>query len=279
MENNSENNKMSDIEPDVEDAQLPSSVVHTTEFSTFDDAELQSEINNETIFTGCPQKKPANIWLMTTIIIGIYFILSIFVFRIVLEPLEVVGASMFPTLNGGDLIDTTNDVVYLKDTQNYSKLDIVVFKANNYTGEDSLYIKRVIGLPGDVIQFKKNREVQDVVDPYGYLCHEYFLYINGELQKEDYINQEETTTPYAMVLRLHVSPGEADYAKVINEQEIIVGEGELFVLGDNRKISNDSKYFGCIKANDCIGKVVFHIQYGEIIFKAFYRALKKNYLK
>lgn len=287
MENNLQNDNSFNVEPDTDDATSLSPVAAGSEPIELEGANsAQTEtlsdqpplINNETIFIGCPEKRPINWWLLTTIIIGIYFILSTFVFRIVLEPLEVVGASMYPTLNGGDLNEATCDIVYLQRTQNFNKLDIVVFKSNNYTGDDSLYIKRVIGVAGDVIQFKKNTEAESLTDPNGYLVHEYFLYINGELQHEDYVNQE-TLTPSAMLLRVHASKEESQYAKVINEEEIVVGEGEIFVLGDNRRISNDSKYFGCVKTEDCVGKVVLHVQYGEIIFKAFFRALKKNYLK
>lgn len=288
MENNLQNDNSFNVEPDTDDTTSLSPVaaaeIEPTESEGFGGTlaeTLPDEpalINNETIFIGCPEKRPVNWWLLTTIIIGIYFILSTFVFRIVLEPLEVVGASMYPTLNGGDLNESTHDVVYLERTQNFNKLDIVVFKASNYTGDDSMYIKRVIGVAGDVIQFKKNTEVESLTDPNGYLVHEYFLYINGELQQEDYVNQE-TLTPNAMLLRVHASKDESQYAKLINEEEIVVGEGEVFVLGDNRRISNDSKYFGCVKTEDCVGKVVLHVQYGEIIFKAFFRALKKNYLK
>lgn len=288
MENNLQNDNSFNVEPDTEDLTQISPVAaaesEPTEVEGVSAAQTEllpdepALINNETIFIGCPEKKPINWWLLTTIVIGIYFILSTFVFRIVLEPLEVVGASMYPTLNGGDLNESTCDVVYLERTHKYNKLDIVVFKAEGYTGEDSLYIKRVIGVAGDVIQFKKNTEAESLTDPNGYLVHEYFLYINGVLQQEDYVNQE-TLTPNAMLLRMHASKDESQYAKIINEEEIVVGEGEIFVLGDNRRISNDSKYFGCVKTEDCIGKVVLHVQYGEIIFKAFFRALKKNYLK
>lgn len=84
------------------------------------------------------------------------------------------------------------------------------------------YIKRVIGLPGEHIEIKDNK-----------------VYINGEELKEDYLAEGVTTTS--------VSGAYID---------IIVPEGCIYVLGDNRENSTDSRRFGCIPIERVESKVL-----------------------
>lgn len=85
------------------------------------------------------------------------------------------------------------------------------------------YIKRVIGLPGEHIQIKNNH-----------------VYINGNLYKEKYLNESVKTDM--------TSGGICD--------DIVVPEGCIYVLGDNRGASIDSRKFGCIPISKIEGKVV-----------------------
>lgn len=88
---------------------------------------------------------------------------------------------------------------------------------------NTLIVKRVIGTPGDTIQIKDN-----------------VLYLNGVALEENYINEPmETEDIPAFVL----------------------GEGEYFVMGDNRNKSADSRRIGPIKESEMYGKVVFDIQH------------------
>jgi signal peptidase I len=83
-------------------------------------------------------------------------------------------------------------------------------------------VKRVVGLPGDNVKLKGDR-----------------LYINKEPVQEDYILKPETTT----VKKPH------DFGP------IAVPELSLFVLGDNRDHSYDSRHFGSVSFNKVIGRV------------------------
>jgi signal peptidase I len=98
--------------------------------------------------------------------------------------------------------------------------DIVVFDApvNN---ADKPYIKRVIGLPGETV------ETRDGV-----------VYVDGDAVEEPYLEGERT----------FCSPGRTDCAAVT------VPEGSVFVLGDNRDNSSDSRAFGPISIDNIIGK-------------------------
>ena len=112
------------------------------------------------------------------------------------------------------------DKVFYKKGQP-SYNDIVVVAYHVSPGEDQI-IKRIIGLPGDHIEMKDNK-----------------LYRNGELLNEDYIKE-------AMV-------GNEDFAYDIPE-------GKVFVMGDNRNNSIDSRMIGYIDFDDqVVGRVFFKV--------------------
>lgn len=139
---------------------------------------------------------------------------------------SVIGGSMEPTLSNGQEI--------LIDRFSYffvspGRGDVVVFLPNG--NENShYYVKRVIGLPGDTIS------IQD-----GYVM------INGMIYDEDgkYDKMEDGG---------------------IAETEIILGEDEYFVLGDNRNNSEDSRSsnVGIVMRNYMIGKAWFHMSSGDV---------------
>jgi len=81
-------------------------------------------------------------------------------------------------------------------------------------------VKRVIGIPGDVIEIK-----------------EHLVYVNGKPIEEHYIKND-------------TEAGDIEFP-------LTVGQGELFVLGDNRKVSLDSRDFGAISIKQVEGKVSF----------------------
>jgi signal peptidase I len=85
-------------------------------------------------------------------------------------------------------------------------------------------VKRIIGLPGDTINIEDGN-----------------VYVNGQKIIENYI--EDKTYPRTGFV----------------EFPIDVQKGQVFVLGDNRDVSRDSRNFGCIPYNSIEGKVVFKI--------------------
>jgi signal peptidase I len=97
--------------------------------------------------------------------------------------------------------------------------DIVVFDPPN---DDKPYIKRIIGLPGDEISFRDGS-----------------VFVNGVQVNEAHIT-EETNCPTSAC-----------------REAIVVPEGHVYVLGDNRNSSEDSRYFGPVKIDAIIGKAIF----------------------
>jgi signal peptidase I len=124
---------------------------------------------------------------------------------------RVDGFSMIPTLNDGEFI-LVSKVNYLLG--NVERGDIIVFHFPMDPNQE--LIKRVIGLPGDVISVKNGT-----------------VSVNGQILSEPYI---EAAPAYS-----------GDWA---------VPEGQLFVLGDNRNDSSDSHSWGYLPLDKVVGKAI-----------------------
>lgn len=139
-------------------------------------------------------------------------------------PTKVEGASMMPTFEDGDRVIVNKIGPRLTE---YNRFDVVVFKAT----EEKNYIKRIIGLPGDQITYKND-----------------VLYINGQKYDEPYLEQ------YKGLLKNHGTLTE-DFSLGEKLGEEVVPEGYLFVLGDNRRKSIDSRdpHIGFVPMDKVVG--------------------------
>lgn len=153
--------------------------------------------------------------------IGIVFLLTYLVIHYVGQRTQVSGTSMEYTLSDGD------NLIVDKITYRFRKperFDIVVFPFKYK--EDTYYIKRIIGMPGETIQ----------IDGDG------VIYIDGEELEESYGRE---------VIQ---NPGEA-------AEPVELGEDEYFVLGDNRNASSDSRdpSVGKVLGKDFVGRAWLRI--------------------
>ena len=140
------------------------------------------------------------------------------VFTFVIRLIGVDGHSMVPTLQDGDRLLVLNSMLY----HDYQAGDIVVLRNSSFLDEP--IVKRVIATEGQVV------DIDFVTGS---------VYVDGILLKEDYIN-ELTFTEEGM------------------EFPLIVPEGSIFVMGDNRNHSNDSRdsRLGTVDTRYVIGKAV-----------------------
>ena len=136
---------------------------------------------------------------------------------------DVEGASMEPTLMDGDNLIVDKITYRFKDPERF---DIIVFPFQYK--ENTYYIKRIIGLPGETVQ----------IDEQGNIC------INGEILAESY--GKEIIKPENIG---------------IAAEPITLGEDEYFVMGDNRNNSSDSRteVVGNIHRDDIIGRAWLRI--------------------
>lgn len=155
--------------------------------------------------------------LETVVFIGSLFIV---VYLFVMQPNQVKGASMDPTFNSGDYIFTSK-ITY--KFRSFQRGDVVVFKSPK--NPDIEYIKRIIALPGDRVMVKEEE-----------------VYVNGIQLKENYISAKTNLW-------------DGGFSK--NGEEIVVPDGELYVMGDNRPRSSDSREFGPITESSVIGQVFY----------------------
>lgn len=151
------------------------------------------------------------------ILIVIVLVTAIYIVRLQ----QVIGPSMNNTLENGDIL-ILDKITY--NFVNVKRNDIISF----YSEETKYLIKRVIGLPGDYIEFKNNK-----------------LYINSQEIPETYLKENTITNDFSLI--------ELGYETI--------PEDMYFVVGDNRENSKDSRNseIGLIKKDNIIGKVRFRI--------------------
>jgi signal peptidase I len=155
--------------------------------------------------------------------------------RLFFQPYEVDGMSMSPYLRNGERLFVNRsayasvdlgalwhplpDEIYPFSAP--ARGDIIVLESS-LTTRDAQYIKRIVGMPGETITFREG-----------------LVMVDGEPLVEDYIDGAITECgPDAFC-------------------SITVPENHVYVLGDNRLDSEDSRAFGAIPFEDIVGKVIF----------------------
>lgn len=128
---------------------------------------------------------------------------------------QVSGESMMPTLKDGDQLVVDKLTYRFKDPKRY---EVIVFPYKYE--ENTYYIKRIIGLPGETVQIKEG-----------------YVYINDKKLEENY-------------------GAEVMQEAGIAEEPITLGKDEYFVLGDNRNHSSDKRVpnVGVLKRKDLMGR-------------------------
>lgn len=164
------------------------------------------------------------------------------------EPFQIPSGSMLPTLKVGDFIlvnkfeygirlPVLNTKVIEMNTP--ERGDVMVFKFPENPAIN--FIKRVVGVPGDVIRYQGKK-----------------VYINGELQTQ--IQQEgfPLGNPYGLSFVENLQGMDhyiyQDTRWPAQNQEWVVPEGHYFVLGDNRDNSRDSRAWGFVSDDLIVGK-------------------------
>lgn len=199
-------------------------------------------------------------------VIAVVFLLRSFLF----EPFRIPSGSMLPTLHIGDFILVNKFDYGIRLPVTNTKIipvgspergDVVVFKYPMDTQVD--YIKRVVGLPGDTVEYRDK-----------------VLYVNGVEQKQtgsrDFVDDSTMITLEERDEQLgevnHLIARDARRPSWVPLQGILhkekscdynergfvctVPEGHYFMMGDNRDNSEDSRYWGFVPDEDLVGRAV-----------------------
>ncbi len=151
------------------------------------------------------------------IALAIFVIAYLFLF----QPHQVRGSSMYPNFHDGDYLLTDKISYRLNQPK---RGDVVIFVAPK--NEEYDYIKRVIGIPGDIVEITQDYKVK----------------LNTQILDEPYLPSDYQTFGGSFL----------EAGKTIN-----VPQEEYFVLGDNRNHSSDSREWGFVPRKNIIGKAWF----------------------
>ncbi len=167
----------------------------------------------------------------------ICYIVVIVLTNYVVKPIRVEGSSMYPTLKDGEF-GLTN--VFSVKFQSVNRYDVVIIY-NEERGE--YWVKRVIGLPGDTVESKKD-----------------ILYINNKPVEQQFLDQS------------YVQSMQKEGQFTSDFEKVTLQEGEYWLMGDNRPRSEDSRIHGPFKESELVGKDVMilypldemkYVQYSE----------------
>lgn len=184
------------------------------------------------------------------IAIAIAVVVSLLIRNFVFTLVKVQGESMQPTLQNEDRL-YVNRFFYSPE-----KGDVVIFKPAS--DPDRPYIKRVIATEGDTVFI--DFETGDV-------------YVNGDIIPEPYI--KDKTTRSGEYINNLIANGE--YSK---DKPIVVEKDKIFVMGDNRNNSKDSRMIGQVPKDELIGGAVFRFwplnKFGSVSYDMSYLIEDEN---
>lgn len=161
------------------------------------------------------------VWMLSKLVV-LVLVLSFFVRGFLFTNYIVYGQSMMPTIHDGERI-IVNKVGYEVNEPN--RFDLIIFHAT----EDSDYIKRVIGLPGDEIYYEDDT-----------------LYINGVEHDEPFLDTYKEDHDQGLFTD--------DFDLESKTEKTTVPDGHVFVLGDNRQNSVDSRHIGFVSTDTIVGQ-------------------------
>jgi signal peptidase I len=204
-------------------------------FSNDENSPHLEEINFETgeVITTVEKKSVYQI-----ILTNFFDILEVFAYSIALMVVTFLFVIKFVTVDGWSMNSTLIDkdrliicnLFYTPETD-----DVIVL---NYEPRDELLVKRVIGVEGDTVKIDFDT---------------WEVWVNGEYLEQPYLK----TNP-----EVGNEPMEKGLLRDVDENNCVtftVEEGKVFVMGDNRNHSSDSRVFGQLDADEILGKVIFRV--------------------
>ena len=176
-------------------------------------------------------------------------LLVVFVLRsFLVEPFQIPSSSMVPTLEVGDYI-LVNKYTYgirlpvirtkVLALNNPQRGDVVVFFPPHMN--DTYFIKRVVGLPGDTVEYRNKQ-----------------IFVNGEWVEREPAAEQFAQSSHNITGRESLGESEhlmqVDTRRPSSDFSVVVRPGHYFMMGDNRDNSSDSRVWGQVSEKDIVGK-------------------------
>ena len=179
-----------------------------------------------------------------------FLVVALFALTFILQPFRIPSESMVPTLRVGDFLmvdkqsyEPEGALSWMLPPSNIHRGDLVVF---HYPVDPAMHlVKRVVAVPGDRVRLKHGRvwiNGQPVLEPYAFYSP---AAVDDFRDNFPSLRQADPSLDPNWWMRLRRS---------IVAGELTVPRGQLFVLGDNRNDSEDSRYWGFVPAGDVVGR-------------------------
>jgi len=189
-------------------------------------------------------------------------ILAVLLLRsFLVEPFRIPSGSMMPTLLVGDFILVNKfayglrlPVLYTKflDIGNPERGDVVVFRFPKDPSTD--YIKRLVGIPGDRIEYR-NKTLVVNGQPIPQVPDGRYVGVGSGAGQTGYLVAEEDITGRGHAILVNpMAPDLPPGCRVLANGPITVPPGHYFAMGDNRDNSNDSRCWGLVPDENLVGK-------------------------
>ena len=238
-----------DPSPLLPTAEVDTAATDSAEASTITDPAVSGVQPEESAEEGAqevagPEKKRSRPVYREIIETALIVLVVFFVVRSVIQNYQVDGDSMLPTLHNEEYLLVNKAPYFVYDSNALARIfnssapsdvhyplggpsrgDIIVFNAPT---EPRDFVKRVIGLPGDTVEIRPD---PDPIGKPGAPCGDCGVYVNGVRLNEPYVR----ATP--------------DYSS----GPTLVPAGDVYVLGDNRRNSEDSHILGPIRIDSIVG--------------------------
>ena len=175
----------------------------------------------------------ARFWIQFAILLGL-IILAVVMMRVfVFESFYITSDSMAPTLDSGDRI-----LVNKLSSGRAGRGDLVVFSrpANDSTDSEDDLVKRVVALEGETITLAQGR-----------------VFIGDQLLLEPYLEDDQAT---------RIAPGSRLFDACVDQvspRSCTLAPGYVYVLGDSRNFSYDSRFFGPIAKSSIVGRAFWRV--------------------
>lgn len=181
------------------------------------------------------------------------FLIVLLLRSFLVEPFRIPSNSMMPTLLTGDFILVNKFTYGLRLPVLRSKIldlgapergDVVVFRSPEQPDVD--FIKRVVGVPGDRVQYQNKT-----------------LSINGKVMTQEEVGiYRGVGSGVSMTGTVHLSENldKTDHSILVDTRkrsqavDMVIPEGQYFVMGDNRDNSNDSRFWGTVPDENLVGR-------------------------